>query len=68
MADIFAMAEPPAPASLGTPFAPRQLVQVQVGQATIGLYPVVDLLMPPHKRDHAFHINKTALAAQNIDI
>ncbi len=62
------MAEPPVPASLGTPFAPRQLVQVRVGQVTIGLYPVVDPSMSPHERAHAFHINKTALAAQNIDI
>ncbi len=53
---------------LGTPFALRLLVQVRVGPATIGLYPVVDPSMPPHERVHAFHINKTALAAQNIDI
>jgi hypothetical protein len=38
-----------------------------VGPATIGLYPVVKPLMLPHKRAHAFHINKTALAAQNIN-
>jgi hypothetical protein len=62
------MAKPPAPASLGTPFAPHQLVQVRVGPATIGLYPVVDPSMPPHEHAHAFHINKTALVAQNIDI
>jgi hypothetical protein len=62
------MSDPPAPASLGTPFAPRLLVQVRVRPATIGLYLVVDPLMPPHERAHAFHINKTALTAQNIDI
>ena len=66
--DTFTMAEPPAPASLGTPFTPRQLVQVWVGPATIGLYPVVDPSMSPHERAHTFHINKTALAAQNNDI
>jgi hypothetical protein len=64
------MSDPPVPASLGTPFAfaPRLLVQVRVGPATIGLYPVVNPLMPPHERAHAFYINKTALTAQNIDI
>ncbi len=66
--DIVDMSDPPAPASLGIPFAPCLLVQVWVGPATIGLYPVIDPSMPPHKRAHAFHINKTALAAQNIDI
>jgi hypothetical protein len=62
------MAQLPAPASLGTPFVPRHLVHVQVGPATIGLYPVVDPSMLPHERAHAFHIKTTALAAQNIDI
>ena len=32
------------------------------------LYPVVDQSMLPHERAHAFHYNKTALAAQNIDL
>jgi hypothetical protein len=68
VADTVTMAEPPAPASSGTPFAPRQLVQVRVGPATTGLYPVVDPSMPPHEHAHAFHINKTAIAAQNINI
>jgi hypothetical protein len=61
------MPDLPAPRSMGTPFAPRLLVQVRVGPATVGLYPVIDPLMPPHERVHAYHINKTALAAQNID-
>jgi hypothetical protein len=61
------MSDPPPPASMGTSFALHLLVQVQVGPATIGLYPVVNPLMPPHEHAHAFHINKTALAAQNID-
>ncbi len=60
------MSNLPAPASMGTPFAPHLLVQVRVGPATIGLYPVVDPSMPPHECAYAFHINKTALAAQNI--
>jgi hypothetical protein len=62
------MSNLPVPVSLGTPFAPRLLVQVRVGPATIGLYPVVNPFMPPHERAHAFHINKTVLAAQNINI
>jgi hypothetical protein len=62
------MSDPPTPASLGTPLAPHLLVQVRVRPATIGLYPVINLLMPLHERAHAFHINKTALAAQNIDV
>jgi hypothetical protein len=52
---------------MGTLFAPRLLVQVRVGPATIGLSLVINLLMPPHEHAHAFHINKTMLAAQNID-
>jgi hypothetical protein len=62
------MSNPPVPASLGTPFAPCLLVQVRVRPATIGLYPVVNPSMPPQEHAHAFHINKTALAAQNINI
>jgi hypothetical protein len=61
------MFDPPTPASMGTPFALRLLVLVWVGPATIGLYPVINPSMPPHECVHAFHINKTALAAQNID-
>jgi hypothetical protein len=61
------MSDLPVPASMGTPFAPHLLVQVRVGPATIGLYPVVDPSMPPHECAHTFHINKTTLAAQNID-
>jgi hypothetical protein len=52
---------------MGTPFAPHLLVQVWVGPVTISLYLVVDPSMPPHERAHAFHINKTTLAAQNIN-
>jgi hypothetical protein len=30
--------------------------------------PVIDQTIPPHERAHAFHINKTALSGQNIDL
>jgi hypothetical protein len=53
---------------MGTPFAPRALVPVRIGALTIMLYPIIDQLMLPHERAHAFHYNKTALAAQNIDL
>jgi hypothetical protein len=62
------MSDPPAPGSMGTPFAPCALVQVQVGPYTISLYPVVDQSMLPHKRVHTIHYNKTALATQNLDL
>jgi hypothetical protein len=61
------MSDPPVPASMGTPFAPHLLVQVRVGPMSIGLYPVINPSMPPHECAHAFHINKTTFAAQNID-
>ncbi len=53
---------------MGTPFVMCLLVPVRVGPTTISLYPVVNPLMQPHKHAHAFHINKTALFAQNIDL
>ncbi len=62
------MSNPPTPAGMGTPFAPRLLVPVWVGLTTISLSHVVDPLMQPHKHAHAFYINKTALSAQNIDL
>jgi hypothetical protein len=62
------MSDPPTLAGMGTPFAPRWLVQVRVGPTTISLYPVVNQSMQPHKHAHAFHINKTALSTQNIDL
>ena len=62
------MPDPPVASGIGTPFAPRALVPVRVGSYTIMLYPVVDQSMLPHERAHAFHYNKTALAAQNIDL
>ncbi len=62
------MPDPPAPNSMGMPFAPRALVQVWAGPYTISLYPVVDQSMLPHEWAHAFHYNKTALAAQNLDL
>ena len=65
---LFTMPDPPVAGGIGTPFAPRALVPVRVGSNTIMLYPVVDQSMLPHERAHAFHYNKTALAAQNIDL
>jgi hypothetical protein len=55
-------------ASLGTPFAPWALLPVNVGQATINLYTVIDPTMLPHECAHAFHINKMALSSQSIDL
>jgi hypothetical protein len=62
------MFNPPTPAGMGTPFALHSMVPVRVGLTTISLYPVVDPTMQPHKRAHAFHINKTDLSAQNIGL
>ncbi len=66
--DLFTMPDSPAAGSMGTSFAPRALVPVRIGAFTIMLYPVVNPSMLPHDRAHAFHYNKTALAAQNIDL
>ncbi len=55
-------------ASSGGPFAPRALVTVNIGRATVNLYPVINQSMATHERAHAFHINKTALSLQNIDL
>jgi hypothetical protein len=62
------MSNPPTPTGMGTPFAPHLLVPVRVRPTTISLYPVVNPLMQPHEHAHTFHINKTALSAQNIDL
>jgi hypothetical protein len=66
--DTATMSDPPAPANMGTPFASRSLVQVWVGPTTISLYPAVNPSMQPPECAHAFHINKTALSAQNINL
>ena len=58
----------PQPASLSGPFAPRALVPINIGRGTVNLYPVIDQTMATHERAHAFHINKTALSSQNIDL
>jgi hypothetical protein len=55
-------------ASLGTQFPPWALVPVNVGQATVNLYPVINPTMLPHERAHAFHINKTTFSSQSIDL
>jgi hypothetical protein len=58
----------PRATSSGGPFAPRALVPINVGRATVNLYPIIDQSMATHERAHAFHINKTALSSQNIDL
>ena len=65
---LFEMPDPPAASGMGTPFAPRALVMVRVGAFRIMLYPVVDQSMLPHEPAHVFHYNKTAIAAQNINL
>jgi len=58
----------PRTTSSSGPFAPRALVPVNTGRGTVNLYPVIDQTMATHERAHAFHINKTALSSQNIDL
>ena len=58
----------PRATSSGGPFAPRVLVPINIGRATVKLYPIIDQSMATHKRAHAFHINKTTLSLQNIDL
>ncbi len=41
---------------------------VNIGRGTVNLYPVIDQSMATHEHAHAFHINKTALSSQNIDL
>jgi len=62
-------AHPRAPDS-GGPFIPHALVPVNVGRSTVNLYPIIDIdpSMAMHERAHAYHINKTALSSQNIDL
>ena len=60
-------AYPRAPDS-GRPFIPHALVPVNVGRSTVNLYPIIDPSMATHERAHAYHINKTALSSQNIDL
>jgi hypothetical protein len=59
---------PPSAPTPGTPFAPSALVPINVSRATINLYPVVNQTILPHKCAHVFHINKTALSSQSIDL
>ncbi len=66
--DTATMSDPPTLAGMGTPLAPHLLVPVRVRPTTISLYTVVGPLIQPHKHAHAFHINKTALSAQNINL
>jgi len=62
------MTDAPRPAASSGPFAPRALVPVNIGRGTVNLYPVIDQSMATHERAHAFHINKTALSSQHIDL
>ncbi len=48
-------------------FVPRPLKPVQVDKMTLKLHPVINSTMKPPEHAHAFHINKTALAAPGID-
>jgi hypothetical protein len=48
-------------------FVPRPLELVQIDKMTLKLYPVIDSMIKPPERAHAFQINKTALAAPGID-
>ena len=50
------------------PFVLSALVPVTVGRTTINLYPVINGNMATHEQAHAFHINKTALLLQYIDL
>jgi hypothetical protein len=58
----------PKAASSGGPFTPRALVPVNVGRATVNLFLVIDQSMATHEHAHVFHINKTALSLQNMDL
>jgi hypothetical protein len=52
----------------GTPFAPRALVPVSVGHATVNLYPVIDPGMPVEECAHAFQVKKAALASALVNL
>ncbi len=58
----------PSTPTPGTPYALHALVLINVGRSTVNLYPVINQTMLPHKRAHAFHINKTALSSQSINL
>ncbi len=60
-------ATPRAADSVG-PFVPRAFVPVTASCSMINLYPVIDGNMATHERAHAFHINKTALLSQYINL
>jgi len=58
----------PRATSSGGPFAPQSLVPINIGRATVNLYPIINQSMATHERAHAFHINKTTLSLQNINL
>jgi hypothetical protein len=43
-------------------------VPITVGWATVNLYWVINQTLLPHKCAHTFHIDKTALSSQSIDL
>ena len=49
-------------------FTPQSMVAVSISSFTVNPYPVVEETMAVHKRAHAFHVNKAALASQPIPI
>ena len=58
----------PRATSSGRPFDPRALVPINIGRAMVNLCPIIDQSMATHERARDFHINKTALSSQNIDL
>jgi hypothetical protein len=60
------MSTPPAPVEMT--FVPLQLVQIQIGKATVYVYPVVTPNMPIFKRAHAFQVVKTATENLPVDM
>jgi hypothetical protein len=57
-------AAPKAPHNM---FIPRALEPVQVDKMIVKLYSVIDLMMKPPERAHAFQVNKSMLTAPGID-
>jgi hypothetical protein len=52
----------------GGKFTSKTLVAVCVSSYTVNLYPVVEETMEVHEHAHAYHVNRAALASQNIHI
>ena len=56
------------PASIEMTFVPLQLIQIQIGKATVYVYPVVTPNMPIFERAHAFQVVKTATENLPVDM